>query len=134
MASRVAGKTPSVSISPALVAYARARHIEVVPEIEMPGHAVAAIAAYPELSCTGEKVIIHPYTMGPGVHEEVLCPGKETTIRFIDDVFAEVSELFPSPYVHIGGDEVPRVGEHLPNFIPSPLRMEGRSLNGKAIG
>ena len=91
-----------------LLQYAGERNVELIPEIEMPGHALAAIAAYPKLSCTGEKVVIHPFTMGPGVHEEVFCPGKESTFRFIEDVLGEVIELFPSPYVHIGGDEVPK--------------------------
>jgi hexosaminidase len=92
-----------------LVRYAEARNVELVPEIEMPGHALAILAAYPELSCTGEQISIHPYLKGPGIHNEILCPGKRATFEFLRNVLSEVIELFPSEYVHIGGDEVPRV-------------------------
>jgi len=86
-----------------LVAYASARHITLVPEIEMPGHASAALAAYPELSCPGG-----PYStdMSAGVFAGVYCPGKEETFRFLADVLEEVGKLFPGKYIHIGGDEV----------------------------
>jgi hexosaminidase len=87
-----------------VVAYAAARYITVVPEIEMPGHAKAALTAYPELSCTGG-----PFTVPPGGYwpiTDVFCPGKEATFDFLEDVLAEVVELFPGPFVHIGGDEV----------------------------
>ena len=85
-----------------VVAYAAERHITVVPEIEMPGHAISAIRAYPWLSCTGETISTF-YTWGtPDIS---LCVGKESTFEFLDDVIAEVVELFPSEYIHIGGDE-----------------------------
>ena len=85
-----------------VVAYAAERHVTVVPEIEMPGHAISAIRAYPWLSCTGEEVSTF-YTWGtPDIS---LCPGKESTFEFLEDVIAEVVELFPSEYIHIGGDE-----------------------------
>ena len=85
-----------------VVEYAAARHITVVPEIEMPGHAISAIRAYPWLSCTGEHVSTF-YTWGtPDIS---LCVGKESTFEFLDDVIAEVVQLFPSEYIHIGGDE-----------------------------
>ncbi len=85
-----------------VVAYAAERFVTVVPEIEMPGHAISAIRAYPWLSCTGEQVK-NFYTWGtPDIS---LCPGKESTFEFLDDVIAEVVELFPSEYIHIGGDE-----------------------------
>ncbi len=87
-----------------VVAYAAARGITVVPEIEMPGHSRAALAAYPELSCTGEQL---PVPSGWGVFDDVLCP-TEATFTFLDDVLTEVLQLFPSPYIHIGGDEVPK--------------------------
>jgi hexosaminidase len=87
-----------------VVAYAAARGITVVPEIEMPGHARAAIAAYPELSCTG-AVLPVPATWG--VFADVLCP-TESTFRFLEGVLTEVLDLFPSRYIHIGGDEVPK--------------------------
>ena len=85
-----------------VVAYAAERFITIVPEIEMPGHAISAIRAYPWLSCTGEEVKTF-YTWGtPDIS---LCPGKESTFEFLDDVIAEVVQLFPSEYIHIGGDE-----------------------------
>jgi hexosaminidase len=87
-----------------VVAYAQARFITVVPEIEMPGHAVAALAAYPELSCTGG-----PFEVGAtwGIYKDVYCP-KEETFKFLEEVLTEVIALFPGPYVHIGGDECPK--------------------------
>lgn len=88
-----------------IVAYAKARYITVVPEIEMPGHAVAALASYPELSCTGGPFDV---SMQWGVLDDVLCP-KETTFQFLEDVLTEVIALFPSQYIHIGGDESPKV-------------------------
>lgn len=87
-----------------IVAYAARRFITVVPEIEMPGHSKAALAAYPELSCTGG-----PFTVQPGGYwpiTDVFCPGDERTFEFLENVLAEVVELFPGPFVHIGGDEV----------------------------
>lgn len=77
-----------------LVAYAEARHVTIIPDIEMPGHSEEVLAAYPELSCTGK----------PYVHGE-FCVGKEETFTFLQDVLSEVIDLFPSPYIHIGGDE-----------------------------
>ncbi|MGH8183596.1 MAG: glycoside hydrolase family 20 protein [Rhodanobacteraceae bacterium] len=87
-----------------VVAYAEARNIMVVPEIEMPGHSSAAIAAYPELSCSGKPITV-PTTWG--VFRDVDCVGKDSTFGFLENVLNEVIGLFPSPYVHIGGDEVP---------------------------
>ena len=85
-----------------VVAYAAERHVTVLPEIEMPGHAIAAIRAYPGLSCTKETVNTF-YTWGsPDI---VMCPGSEYMFEFLEDVIREVVRLFPSPYVHIGGDE-----------------------------
>ncbi|MGV3697019.1 beta-N-acetylhexosaminidase [Flavobacterium sp.] len=87
-----------------VVAYAAQRHITVVPEIEMPGHAVAALAAYPQYSCTGG-----PFEVGKqwGVLDDVFCP-KEETFTFLQNILAEVIALFPSNYIHIGGDECPK--------------------------
>ena len=89
-----------------IVAYAHNLGIEVVPEIDLPGHMLAALTAYPELGCTGG-----PYEVWGrwGVSDDVLCPGKEKTFDFIEGVLTEVMELFPSKYVHIGGDECPKV-------------------------
>jgi hexosaminidase len=88
-----------------IVAYARGKHIMVVPEIEMPGHASAALAAFPELSCNGG-----PYTPNAegGVFAGVYCAGKDETFEFLQNVLAEVRQLFPGQYIHIGGDEVPK--------------------------
>lgn len=88
-----------------VVAYAKERHITVVPEIEMPGHSLAALAAYPEFSCTGG-----PFEVANvwGVLEDVYCP-KEETFAFLEDVLTEVMDLFPSEYIHIGGDECPKI-------------------------
>lgn len=88
-----------------VVAYAAARHIEVIPELEMPGHELAAIAAYPDLSCRGEETT--PRIIW-GVEDVVMCPGKENMFRFLQDVVDEMAPLFPSRYFHIGGDESPR--------------------------
>ena len=87
-----------------IVAYAQKRHITIVPEIEMPGHSQAALAAYPEFSCTGG-----PFEVAKiwGVLEDVYCP-KEETFTFLEDVLTEVLALFPSEYIHIGGDECPK--------------------------
>lgn len=88
-----------------IVAYAAERFITVVPEIEMPGHALAALASYPELGCTGG-----PYEVatGWGIFHDVMCAGKESTFEFLENVLDEVIELFPSEYIHIGGDECPK--------------------------
>jgi len=88
-----------------VLAYARRRFVTVVPEIEMPGHSLAALAAYPELSCTGGPFQVNP---GSNFYEKIdnaFCPGNEQTFEFIDKVFTEVAALFPSEFVHIGGDE-----------------------------
>ncbi|MBL7983070.1 MAG: family 20 glycosylhydrolase [Flavobacteriales bacterium] len=88
-----------------VVAYAQARHINVVPEIEMPGHAMAALAAYPRLGCTGG-----PYEVqrGWGVFEDVFCAGNDSVFTVLEDVLTEVMALFPSEMIHIGGDECPK--------------------------
>lgn len=89
-----------------IVRYAANRYITIIPEIDMPGHMVAALTAYPELGCTGG-----PYEVWGmwGVHDDILCVGKDHTIQFVKDVLDEVIQLFPSDYIHIGGDESPRV-------------------------
>lgn len=88
-----------------VVQYARDRYITVVPEIEMPGHCSAAIAAYPELGCTGAKINV-PTNFG--IKKDIYCAGREHTFEFLTDVLDEVIELFPSEVIHIGGDEVPK--------------------------
>jgi hexosaminidase len=88
-----------------VVRYAAERHVTVVPEIEMPGHALAALASYPRYSCTGG-----PFEVANdwGVFKDIYCAGKDETFRFLEDVLTEVLELFPSEYIHIGGDEAPK--------------------------
>ncbi len=88
-----------------VVEYARRRHVTVVPEIDMPGHQMAALAAYPELGCAGG-----PYEVGQnwGVYTDILCLGSERTYEFCQDVLEELMEIFPSDVIHIGGDEAPK--------------------------
>ncbi len=88
-----------------LVKYAADRHITIIPEIDLPGHQLAALASYPELGCTGG-----PYEVWRqwGVSEDVICAGNEKAMQFLEDVLLEVMDIFPSEYIHIGGDEVPR--------------------------
>ena len=88
-----------------VVKYAAARHITIVPEIEMPGHSTAALAAYPQYSCTGGP--FEPATTA-GIFNGIYDPAKEETFQFLADVIAEVAPLFPGKYIHIGGDEVPK--------------------------
>ena len=88
-----------------IIEYAAERYITVIPEIDLPGHITSALAAYPDLGCTGG-----PYEVATtyGVHKEVLCVGNEQSLRFAKDVLSEIIELFPSHYIHVGGDECPR--------------------------
>lgn len=88
-----------------IVAYAAERFINVIPEIDMPGHMLGALAAYPELGCTGG-----PYQVWRqwGVSEDVLCVGNDKTLEFIKNVLTEITQIFPSKYIHIGGDECPK--------------------------
>jgi len=88
-----------------VIAYAAARHITIVPEIEMPGHSTAALSAYPELSCSGG-----PYStdLNGGVFAGVYCAGKDEPFEFLQNILGEVIDLFPGKYIHIGGDEVPK--------------------------
>ncbi|MEN8193226.1 MAG: family 20 glycosylhydrolase [Bacteroidota bacterium] len=88
-----------------IVEYASKRFITVVPEIEMPGHSTAALAAYPEYSCTGG-----PFEVATewGVHKEIYCAGKEETFKFLENILTEVIPLFPGEYFHVGGDEAPK--------------------------
>ena len=98
-----------------LVDYARERHIEIIPEIEMPGHSEEVLAAYPELSCAGK-----PYAQGE------MCIGNEDTFRFIEDVLTEVMDVFPSEFIHIGGDEADK--EHWKTCPKCLQRMEEEGL------
>jgi hexosaminidase len=104
-----------------VVAYAHTRFISVVPEIEMPGHSLAALAAYPELSCTGG-----PFEVGTtwGVYKDVFCP-KEDTFQFLEDVLTEVIALFPGRYVHVGGDECPKDRWKESEIAQAVIKREG---------
>ncbi|GAB2545843.1 family 20 glycosylhydrolase [Rufibacter soli] len=88
-----------------LVAYAKLRHVTIVPEIDMPGHVQAALASYPELSCTGGPFAVSGKA---GVHPDILCAGNEKTYAFAAAVLTEVAALFPGQYLHLGGDEAPK--------------------------
>lgn len=89
-----------------VVGHATAHGITVVPEIEMPGHCQAALAAYPELSCTGGPFAVQTQW---GVFPDIYCAGNDAVFAFLETVLAQVLELFPSPFIHVGGDEAPRV-------------------------
>ena len=104
-----------------VVAYAKERFITVIPEIEMPGHSVAALAAYPELACTPG-----PFEVATvwGVKPDIYCP-KEETFAFLEDVLTEVMELFPSPYIHIGGDEAPKDRWEESELAQAVIQREG---------
>jgi hexosaminidase len=104
-----------------VVAYAQERHVTIIPEIEMPGHSQAAIAAYPELGCTGEQIDVATKW---GVFEDVYCP-KESTFKFLEDVLDEVMALFPSKYIHIGGDEAPKTRWKNCNHCQQLIKKEG---------
>jgi len=104
-----------------VVAYAEERFVTIIPEIEMPGHSQAAIAAYPYLGCTGEPVEVATKW---GVFEEVYCPTEET-FTFLEDVLDEVMALFPSKYIHIGGDEAPKTRWKQSEFCQQLMKEKG---------
>ncbi|MDR2810939.1 MAG: family 20 glycosylhydrolase [Tannerellaceae bacterium] len=110
-----------------IVQYAADRFITVIPEIELPGHELAAISAYPELSCRGEPISIRAVW---GVEDVVLCAGKESTFEFLENVIKEVIALFPSEYFHIGGDECPKTSWATCPLCQQRIREEG--LQGDA--
>ena len=89
----------------AIVAYAAERYIEVIPEIDMPGHMLGALASYPQLGCRGKGYEVWTHW---GISKDVLCAGKEETFEFVENVLAEVLDLFPSKFIHVGGDECPK--------------------------
>jgi hexosaminidase len=107
-----------------IVDYARKRFITIVPEIEMPGHSLAALAACPELSCSGG-----PFKVGTewGVIYDVYCAGNEKTFEFLQDVLTEVIELFPGDFIHIGGDEVPKL--RWQNCVKCQARIKAEGLS-----
>jgi hexosaminidase len=105
-----------------VVAHAKKRFVSVIPEIELPGHCQAALAAYPELSCSGG-----PFKVGTewGIIYDVYCPGNDQTFEFLQDVLSEVIDLFPSDYIHIGGDEVPKLRWQNCAKCQARIRQEG---------
>ncbi len=104
-----------------VVKYALQRHVTIVPEIEMPGHSLAALTSYPQFSCTGGPFEV---AKGWGVFEDVFCP-KEETFDFLEHVLSEVIDLFPSKYIHIGGDESPKVRWKNCDHCQSLIKKEG---------
>lgn len=105
-----------------LINYATSKNIEIIPEIEMPGHVSSAIAAYPELSCTGEKIAV---PSGGNPNKNVYCGGKESTYLFLEDVLKEVMEIFPSRYIHIGGDEAQKFQWKKCKHCQNRIKKEG---------
>lgn len=92
-----------------LVSYAAQRHVTIVPEIELPGHNHEVLVCHPELSCAGAVTNeVFPYGKGPEITRDILCAGNEHTFRFLEEVLGEVFEIFPSQFIHIGGDEAPK--------------------------
>lgn len=104
-----------------IVRYAAERYITVIPEIEMPGHATAAIAAYPELACTPGPFEVEKLW---GIFEDIFCP-KEETFAFLENVLTEVMDIFPSEYIHIGGDEAPKKRWQESSVAQEVIRREG---------
>ena len=88
-----------------IIQYAQQRYIQVIPEIEIPGHCSAVIASYPEVSCTGNKIEVKTKS---GIYKDIYCPGKEQTFTFLENILMELIDLFPSNMIHIGGDETPK--------------------------
>ena len=105
-----------------VVAYAAERGVTVVPEIEMPGHSQAALASYPELGCTGSG---YEVATTWGVKNDVLCAGRETTFTFLEAVLDEVLELFPSQFIHVGGDECPKQAWRACRHCQARIASEG---------
>ena len=105
-----------------VVAYARNRFVTIVPEIEMPGHSTAALASYPELSCTGGPFEVQTRWR---VFDDVYCAGNEKTFAFLQDVLTEVMDLFPGEFVHIGGDECPKTRWKVCPLCQARMKAEG---------
>lgn len=108
-----------------IVQYAKERFITVIPEIEMPGHSSEVFSAYPELSCSGDRTTVQTGSYWPNVN--IFCAGKEETFRFIENVLGEVIELFPSEYIHIGGDEADKTAWKKCPECQKRIRQEGLS-------
>lgn len=111
-----------------IVAYAQDRFITIVPEIDFPGHTLAALASYPELGCTGG-----PYEVATrwGIFEDVLCAGNDKTMQFMEDVLGELIQIFPSKYIHIGGDECPKTRWKTCSNCQARIKAEGLVADSK---
>lgn len=105
-----------------IVDYAAKRHINVIPEIDLPGHMTAALAAYPQFGCTGGPYEVWCHW---GLSDEILCAGNDSTLQFIDDVLNEIMDIFPSEYIHIGGDEAPKTAWEKCPKCQQRIKQEG---------
>jgi hexosaminidase len=110
-----------------IVAYATARGVMIIPEIDMPGHSVAAIAAYPELSCKQQSVSVRSKA---GVSPHNICPSREENYAFIGDVLDEIANIFPCPYIHIGGDEASKAHWKTCNSCKAKAKQQKTDING----
>ena len=108
-----------------LIAYASSRNVTIIPEIEMPGHSSEVFAAFPDLSCSGDKSEIYPFFSGPGITADIFCAGKESVFVFLENVLDEVCDLFPSDFIHIGGDEAPKIRWQNCDDCQGRIREEG---------
>ena len=111
-----------------VIDYAAKRFITIIPEIDMPGHQLAALTSYPELGCTGG-----PYEVWTqwGVSEDVICAGNEKSMQFLEDVLGEIIDLFPSEYIHVGGDECPKVRWKTCPKCQARIKQEGIKSDSK---
>lgn len=111
-----------------VIAYAQKHFITIIPEIDLPGHQQAALSTYPELGCTGG-----PYEVWTqwGVSDDVICAGNEKSMQFLEDVLTEVIELFPSEYIHIGGDECPKIRWKSCPKCQARIKAEGLKADAK---
>lgn len=111
-----------------VIKYAQERYITIIPEVDLPGHMLAVLAAYPEFGCTGG-----PYEVCPrwGIFDDVLCIGNEDAMIFLENVLTEVAELFPSELIHIGGDEAPRTRWKVCPKCQARIKAEGLKADGK---
>jgi hexosaminidase len=105
-----------------IVDYCTERHITVIPEFDMPGHCSAIIHAYPELSCTGAPLEVKT---SQGIYDDILCAGKDGTFEIIFDILSDILDIFPSEYIHIGGDEAPKVRWEECMYCQKRMREEG---------
>lgn len=106
-----------------IVEYAAKRFVTIIPEIEMPGHSAEVFAAYPEYSCSGKRIPVQTGSYWP--NEDIFCAGKDETFRFLENVLDEVSEMFPSEYIHIGGDEADKTAWKSCPACQTRIRKEG---------